>query len=1649
MSADNSQPVAPKSQAATSSVDFTQEIRFAVVMYGGSSLAIYMNGVAQELLRLVRATAPDPIDGTRALLSDEEIGDGTKGFSTERVYRKLGRMLSRGSQPDPTMREETQAPIRTRFVIDILSGTSAGGINSVFLAKALANNQDLTPLKKLWIEQGDAAVLINDAESDEGVNLGAQNPPRSLFNSRRMYYVLLDALQGMDHNSSQNGSTANNKAANNNAANSAVNNCAVNNCADGNFVSPLAEEIDLFTTATDIRGMEINIPLADSVAQERRHLNTFHFRFVSQQLDDCGRNEFIERFNPFLAFAARVTSAHPAPFEPMKLADIDEILDKHADYRNTASCRSDDPCWQTFYEEYLEPPAEDNDGSPLADNRTSEERAADRKRLADQFRSRPFSDGGVLDNSPFSFAIDKLRFRHTQLPVDRKLIYIEPVPEHLAEERVPTRPPDAIENGWLSLSTLPRYQFIRDDLLRLIERNRLIQRVNNILKGVVDDESARLGSTGEKQPLTTYQFGTATLDEMIELMGSAYGGYQRLRVSETTDELVKLVAGGVGLDERSSEFLAVRDLATAWRNSEYDPYGTKIPESEKDKISQDERDKRMAAKSAIAQQLARPDRYSENWFLFLYDLKWRLRRLKFVLSKIDDIACLDENAFKLLSIRNNNPTAKGFLDNLKQQLEQEKRKQQLEREKRKQQREQATKATLGAATDATEATLDADATEATQGKQLRNVLRRIKKQLNDVLKELQLEQEKLASTKYCAGTTTNKSNACGQPPTPVNPMGAAIENLKRSISAADLQAILKQQTNQEREKKDDELFLKKKAFKEFLDSLDNYLRAVTDKASGQIRGRDVQAQQNAQPENQEEPDAQKAEQPHKDGKQHQTGILEVPQTPPASWTFDYKLPRSPKEQLLLYQAASLTFDYLLRCTLFYFYENFDRYDMISYPILYATNVGDETDVVEVFRISPEDAKVLVPDEELRRRKLAGTSLGNFGAFFDQSFRTNDILWGRLDCADRMITALLSSAAPQATAEAKELERVRVELIREASRLIIADELSGADKAYLRKLLLKTMAETRPGENPAQAFDRVFDQWLQSLPQQSDDPQDFARVQEFLRLCLAGRDPLEDFVDTNNFQHQLPAEAMVKAAARASRVFGKMLEGIADLHRKNKKSVAWITRLAQIFWSLVEVALPNSIPNLIFHYWLKLLYFFEALLVLGGTLLINPTIQQFGFFAFVITATIHGLVLFLSDYFAPDDNSAPDDPPPPKRLTRETAVQEIKSAGIQVNDDVAQRLAESFEIRVPEKKSDDRTDAIAVVAAKRKRRWRTRRVIRAALIILAIVLVIVGGLFVAEVFGADSFWPVIQKLAQPEQTVPIVAPAATPAAAAAATVAVEPNSFRVAARWVIVAVVWLVFLGTIRDSLKAMYKERRVQGVRLIGILALILGLAISASVSLGFWNLRSKNQTLPGGFHQPMVALEMAESEEDVKQAEETFADLNNLHGDNDTARLKLKQQVDIDFGFIALYTLINLSLCYWLSKRNSFSVGAGKALGIIAAAGAVGAAVSDVMENLRLYDLLNKQTTATVLHQLRAATLSKWGLTYAALALFSLIFLRRKSWLILIGLLLLLVAGIGFYGLAEHLYLEPAFALMGVGMILTGCVMWLRPRRFADGLRP
>src|SRR3712207_7965045 len=42
-----------------------------------------------------------------------------------------------------------------RVLVDILAGASAGGINAVFLAEAIASGRSLEPLTELWLERSE------------------------------------------------------------------------------------------------------------------------------------------------------------------------------------------------------------------------------------------------------------------------------------------------------------------------------------------------------------------------------------------------------------------------------------------------------------------------------------------------------------------------------------------------------------------------------------------------------------------------------------------------------------------------------------------------------------------------------------------------------------------------------------------------------------------------------------------------------------------------------------------------------------------------------------------------------------------------------------------------------------------------------------------------------------------------------------------------------------------------------------------------------------------------------------------------------------------------------------------------------------------------------------------------------------------------------------------------------------------------------------------------------------------------------------------------------------------------------------------------------------------------------------------------------
>ncbi len=500
--ADDATPQTAPSTPTASSID--EEVRLAVVMYGGVSLAIYMNGVAQELYRLVRATALEPgssSDGPLRVTDADLTG-------TERVYRRLARMTDAGTVSET---------IRRRFVVDVLSGTSAGGINAVYLAKALATGRPIDALTRVWIQEGDVARLLNDKRAKEGVEgVTVSDPPDSLFNGQRMLALLNNALQAMDDDKADSG--------------------------------PLVDELDLITTATDLDGYAIPLHLSDGSTHERRHRHTFHFRYDPNGHTGLPRNDFGPGSNPVLAFAARCTSSFPIAFEPVQLSQIESVTElPRAKWKET---------FQPFFPRYRT-----SAGEPLP--------------FESHLVRRAFADGGYLDNKPFGHAIDALYTRRSPVPTNRKLLYVEPNPSSYSATRPPGAPPNAIRNA-LAAYDLARHEPIVEDIERVIARNRTIDRVQTLTLGI--EEDLQKGGAACPEPLDGDAYRASYLDDLLADRLPSYGGYHRLKVARVTDDIAHFVTAASGVDVGSDAFLLIRRLVGAWRDRNYQRYRNGDPE---------------------------------------------------------------------------------------------------------------------------------------------------------------------------------------------------------------------------------------------------------------------------------------------------------------------------------------------------------------------------------------------------------------------------------------------------------------------------------------------------------------------------------------------------------------------------------------------------------------------------------------------------------------------------------------------------------------------------------------------------------------------------------------------------------------------------------------------------------------------------------------------------------------------------------------------------------------------------------------------------------------------------------------------------------------------------------------------------------------
>jgi patatin-related protein len=998
-----------------------QEVRLALVLYGGVSLAIYINGVMQEMLQLVRSTSGLP-------LSSE---DGSAN-----VYRKLGAMLG----PERKIEDlPLDAPIQTKFMVDVISGTSAGGINGIFLAKALANGaENLNEIQELWFSEGAIESLLNDKPSYLNLPVNQPKETASLLNSRRMYLKLLNAFDGMKPNPDPG-------------------------------APQLADEIDLFATTTDIEGVPVPIQLFDNVVYERRYRNAFHFRYTRQQ--QPARNDFEEDNNPFLAFAARCTSSFPFAFEPMRLCNIDEILKSSTRYAKKSYCFSDSARWQKFYTNYLH---------GIIDT-------------AKPFPQRPFGDGGYLNNAPFSYAVDTLLQRQGAVPVDRKLFYVEPSPSHVEEEAAHEEMPNAIQNSMDALIVIPGYQTIRNDLMRVLERNRQATKINKTLAEVeseIQNDSAKCVTPPKAEGLQEIWFQP----------DDYYRAYYRMRSAEVTDKIATMLARIYCIDEDSAYFDALRSVVRVWREAIYSvASGTNMPEKNAWKAAWHE--------EWIHAVPPGTDTAKENdWEDFLedFDLPYRIRRLRFVLRKLDSLYNL--------SLPEKHPSRQDALNLLK--------------------------FGLGEA----EATvLPGKAVGLPEG---------LSKIRADIFAQY--------------GVLNGLLRTLMEPPLPKDeqspdsrPQADALKEVRKALSDSETLSDSEKKGQQER----------------VIELLAKILGQPEPVANGTSSGRKLLTTK---------PNARKIDEPADLEKLCDMRALQLA-------AIDEGL----RKKLI---AAGLKLKDLLDAELKKiqetlnnsfaesgdagmiakrFYHCFDLFDAIQYPMAFNTDIG-EADVVQIVRVAPEDATALGPDDVVARRaKLKGLVAAHFGAFLDRDWRVNDLLWGRLDAAERIITALLPWDDPPVLLK-------RIQLIDEAQSRIL--------QTFDAHERLLDMAIRQAAHDDSQS--RVSNKNVESIIDAA--------------VSLAGpdlRDRNRQFMDV--WRDIVPPEAnrslMARTLARATTIIGRILETISNEKGVAKKQAAWITNAGRALWGLVEISVPRSLGTLLGKYWQSLLLLIAIILLIAGVI----------------------------------------------------------------------------------------------------------------------------------------------------------------------------------------------------------------------------------------------------------------------------------------------------------------------------------------------------------------------------------------------------------------------------------------------------------------
>lgn len=555
-----------------------KELRIALVCFGGVSLAIYIHGITKELLKLARASsALHDIEDREARAGAgffDSQDESDPEYDSEAIYFELLRDLG----PD----------LELRVIVDIVAGTSAGGINGTMLARALSHDLRIGRLRDLWLDNADVSellasdaraqtwskwflrplfraagargnMLIRDDEIRDKLSLFMRSrwfkPP---LDGPRMARLMYDAVLAMEPR------------------------------GENSSLLPSGQALDLFVTLTDFFGIQHPMHIHDPpLIHERDHRHVLQFRY-QRRADGSQDSDFDLGNAPALAFAARATSSIPGIFPPSQLMEIDQLA---TDLNDPWPRRS------TFITENFH--HYQSTGIDIA--------------------SVPFIDGGVVNNRPFREAIGAIRGRSSYRQVDRRVVYIDPNPAIVS---VPRRHdvPSFFSTLKGALSEIPLAEPITDNLGQINQLNAQARRlsavaesarpqISGLVKDLIDNDGVRINA------LRIRRWRERANVRAARKAGFAFDAYIRLKLASVHDFLARLILDIRGVRPDTPFGRAVVEIINVWAleaGVTYEPADINLLRSE----------------------TPRPGIATPKWvpFLLAFDIGYRRRRLHFLIE---------------------------------------------------------------------------------------------------------------------------------------------------------------------------------------------------------------------------------------------------------------------------------------------------------------------------------------------------------------------------------------------------------------------------------------------------------------------------------------------------------------------------------------------------------------------------------------------------------------------------------------------------------------------------------------------------------------------------------------------------------------------------------------------------------------------------------------------------------------------------------------------------------------------------------------------------------------------------------------------------------------------------------------------------------